>query len=446
MKLANKKRIIFVIYLILNLFLTINHEPWRDEIHPWLMDKYLNIFELFQESKFDGNPILWNLLLYPFVKLNFNIFVLNILSFIIVSISAYIFFFKIEKFPLWIKCFFLFTVPFTYVYSTISRNYCLLLLITILLAFFYEKRYNHPMIYSILIAFLIHTHVLAWGLVAGLTITFHILEIIKSIFKKAKTENFKFIIIGFIFIVINTFIILIEFTNNNNPDFQTHFDIQLIYGTFLIIFIIAIVIIFTFIRKTNYKEFFILFCSYIFMIFVYYTFYSSIIYQRQILIYVYLLFYLILITKNKNTQKNNFLNIIFVCFIFVFEFFTLITYETIDILYNFSSAKSISNYINQNLPQNSQILTISSIKTQTLEPYLTSCTQYDIIYNQPLTTGNVSSPQEYQKKQLSQWDIYKNNYIIVTEDDIVYLPENVILIYKSPICLINEQYFLYYIK
>ena len=90
----NKKVIywtIFVLYGIINLILTFLHEPWRDEIHAWLMAKELSVVDLFLESKFDGHPILWHLLLMPFAKLNFPIITLNLISFIIMLISAWLF-------------------------------------------------------------------------------------------------------------------------------------------------------------------------------------------------------------------------------------------------------------------------------------------------------------------------------------------------------------------
>ena len=85
---------IFVLYGILNLVLTLLHEPWRDEIHAWLMAKELSVVDLFLASRFDGHPILWHLLLMPFAKLNFPIITLNLISIIMILISSWSFLFK----------------------------------------------------------------------------------------------------------------------------------------------------------------------------------------------------------------------------------------------------------------------------------------------------------------------------------------------------------------
>ena len=88
------KIIIFILYAIFNFILLLKHEPWRDEIHAWLMAKVYSIPELFAASRFDGHPILWHLILMPFAKLNFPIITLNIISYILVMVSAYLFLFK----------------------------------------------------------------------------------------------------------------------------------------------------------------------------------------------------------------------------------------------------------------------------------------------------------------------------------------------------------------
>ena len=135
--------IIFIIFVIINFILMFYHEPWRDEIHAWTMAENLSIKDLFIVSRFDGHPVLWHLILMPFAKLNFPIFTLNIISWLIVCFSAWVFIFK-TKLNIVFKYLVLFTIPFTYVYSAISRNYCLILLLLMIIGSFYDKRYSHP--------------------------------------------------------------------------------------------------------------------------------------------------------------------------------------------------------------------------------------------------------------------------------------------------------------
>ena len=60
--------IAFVLYLGLSAYLVYIHEPWRDEIHAWLMAKNMSIPELIRFSRHEGHPVLWHILLMPFAK------------------------------------------------------------------------------------------------------------------------------------------------------------------------------------------------------------------------------------------------------------------------------------------------------------------------------------------------------------------------------------------
>ena len=43
----------FIFFNVINFYLMLIHEPWRDEIHAWTMAKYLSIPDLFIVSRFD---------------------------------------------------------------------------------------------------------------------------------------------------------------------------------------------------------------------------------------------------------------------------------------------------------------------------------------------------------------------------------------------------------
>src|SRR5574344_2183096 len=112
----------------------------------------------------------------PFAKNGFPIITLNIIGLTITIIATGIFIYK-SKVNIILKLFAIFTIPFTYVYSANARNYGLIVLLLMILSVVYEDRYRKTILYSILICLLIHTHSLAWGIVAGLTITFYFDEI-----------------------------------------------------------------------------------------------------------------------------------------------------------------------------------------------------------------------------------------------------------------------------
>jgi len=74
----------------------------------------MSIKGLFIASRFDGYPILWHLILMPYAKLVFPAFTFQIINYLIVMTSAFLFLFKTDlnsKF----KIFVLFSVPFMYI-------------------------------------------------------------------------------------------------------------------------------------------------------------------------------------------------------------------------------------------------------------------------------------------------------------------------------------------
>lgn len=467
--------ILFTIFTIINFYLVLCHETWRDETHAWTMAKYLSLKDLFIVSKWDGHPILWHLILMPFAKLNFPIITMQIISFLIITISAYLFVFH-TRLNIFAKFIILFTVPFLYIYSSISRNYCLVVLLLVLIGIFYKKRYEHPLFYSILICLLINTHALSWGIVAGLTITFHINEIIKYIVNKCKrnyiisdkkidaltqsvqkkednrqnksinkeeTVKIKSIFFGFILIVLNTLLVIYELYGTSNPDY-----ILIIYPRtkkIINIFLIYIIVFFTitliFARK-NFKELFIVLCGCEFQIIVFTKFYGAILDQRYFMPVVLFLFLLILLQSTELDKKV--LNIFTIIFIILNVSFGYVKYcyqiVKDDVNYQYSSCKEMADYINTNLSEESTVYTYLSIYCQSIEPYLTHSKLYDIYYDDYFE--NVKCISTLPKDANIDFKKCAGKYLITPSSEKLNFP----IVYQTQESLTDEAYTLYYIN
>lgn len=436
--------IVFILYAIVNFIFLLKHEPWRDEIHSWLMAKVYSIPELFIASNFDGHPILWHLILMPFAKLNFPIITLNIINYIIVLISALIFLFR-TKLSTSFKMLLLFTIPFTYTYSAIARNYSLILLFLVILSLLYPKRYEKPILYSIIICLLIHTHSLIWGIVAGLTITFHFVEIYKHI-KYKNVGNIKSIILGLALIVINTLIVIFELYGTNNTDFAHGINSYIIYIILMILFIIITLLICSFWIKSYWKEFVIISFGLGFQILVYSCFYSSVLYQRLILIFVLMLFYiLILASSNLDKKKLNIICIVYLAFMCIFALKSFSETLINDYKYNYSSAAEIADYINEYLPSTNTILIDNSTMGQSIIPYLNNCRLYDIDYDCYVDCSNVSHDLNRLNSLLSDVSKYSNNYLIICNNFVQFDSSIADCLLKTSNSMSNEQFTLYYI-
>ena len=438
--------IVFILYAILNFVLTLLHEPWRDEIHAWLMAKELSVINLFIESRFDGHPILWHLILMPFAKLNFPIITLNIISYLIILISAWLFLFK-TNLPLPVKLFALFTIPFTYTYSAFSRNYSLIILLLIIIGIFYNQKHKHPIFYSILICLLIHTHSLAWGIVAGLTITFHFYEIFLW-FKKKNCVDIKYIIVSLLLIIANTLLVVFELFGTSNINYFSITSDYIIKISCIIGLALLLLLLYTiFILKNNYKEFIILTFSFAFQILIYNFVYSSILYQRYILFFALILFYLILVSSTTNIDNLKYfilcLAFLFITILFGIQEFTQTL--TKDLFEPYSSAKEMAAFINENVPSDTSILIDASVIGQSIIPYLDDgYSLYDISYNEPVTCANVAYDYKLINSSLSDINRYNGRYLIICNSlkDL----DNCELLYTSTIPMVNEYFSLYYVK
>lgn len=164
---TKRKTINFVILLCLfmgwflfNGTLLILHEPWRDEANVWLMAKELSPVRLFQEIKYQGHPCLWYLIVMPFAKLGLPFRTIGIISLAVMAVSAGIFLWKAPLHNI-TKAVCLFSPVFTYFYSDIARNYCLIALILILLAWQFPLRNEHCVQYGLLLGLLVQADTIA---------------------------------------------------------------------------------------------------------------------------------------------------------------------------------------------------------------------------------------------------------------------------------------------
>lgn len=150
----------FAVYVIFNIVLLCFHAPWRDEANVWLMARDLSPLQLLKEIKYQGHPCLWYFLVMPFAKAGLPFRTIGMISTIVMTVAAGIY---LWKGPQWIgiKALVVFSPVFTYFYPTIARNYCLIALILILLAWNYSERNAHPVRYGILLGLLVQADTIA---------------------------------------------------------------------------------------------------------------------------------------------------------------------------------------------------------------------------------------------------------------------------------------------
>ncbi|MBQ3431115.1 hypothetical protein IJG20_03405 [Candidatus Saccharibacteria bacterium] len=150
--------IIFFIYLVVTFVTIVFHEAWEDEAQAWLTVRDCSLFELIGRMKVEGHFLPWYLIIMPFAKLGFPYITQNLLSWLICSVSAWLF---LEHLPtkLFKRAIFIFTLPMIYLFPVISRCYCLIPLATIFLIMSYKNRFSHPFRYALSIVLMSVTHI-----------------------------------------------------------------------------------------------------------------------------------------------------------------------------------------------------------------------------------------------------------------------------------------------
>ncbi|WNM19370.1 hypothetical protein [Flavobacterium capsici] len=148
------------IFFVVSFFGILHHELWLDEAHHYLLARDSNSFlELIQNTRYEGHPILWNLLLYVLTRFTLNPFWMQFLHILISTSVVYIFLRK-APFSLVFKILFIFGYFMIFEYNLISRNYILGVLFLFLACTIFEKRKEKFLLLCIYLALAANIHLM----------------------------------------------------------------------------------------------------------------------------------------------------------------------------------------------------------------------------------------------------------------------------------------------
>lgn len=151
---------------VASLALVARHEPWRDELHTWLVTRDLTVGRLWHEMRWEGHVMLWQLVLHPFARLGAPVWTLGAVSWAI-NWATLAFFAKKAPFGAAEKAVAMAAVPFAYLNPVVSRCYVLVPPVLFGLAALWNKRDERPVLFGVLVALLANTHLYLEG-TAGL--------------------------------------------------------------------------------------------------------------------------------------------------------------------------------------------------------------------------------------------------------------------------------------
>lgn len=163
------------LYTILYIAVTIFHEPWFDEAQAWEIAKCGSYHDLlFLIPHGEGHPPLWSLILSIPAKLGVPYEIgLKGVAFIFSVLTAYLLIFR-APFKKWIR----YTLPFTYFffyqYGIISRTYCVVVFLLLLLADWFMTKDEHPYRFAAALVFLCASSAYGIAIAGGICICWSI--------------------------------------------------------------------------------------------------------------------------------------------------------------------------------------------------------------------------------------------------------------------------------
>ncbi len=378
----NKKNILIMsIYFICSLIILICHESWRDEAQSWLIARDLGIVEIIQQMSYEGHFFLWYIILIPFAKLGFPYFTIKIVSWAIVSTSAWLII-KKSPFKWWVNLLIIFSYPMLYLYPAIARSYCFIPLAITLIAITYKDRKTKPIRYILSIVLLANSHVIMLGLVGMLLLTFYLEQ------KPNRKIIISFVVVC-ILLIISMVPILQSLGTNTEVNgnkltisiehikgilMQFYNIIKSMLGTsnlfFVMVTFIYILICAIYELRCKPKNFIIIFTSILYQFWIYeYIYYAS--EQRANSIFmIILLFAWIQREENKENYIERVIISKMMIIILAINCIFGIKYSIEDIKYAYSSAKQTAQYISENISKENILISRHMPLSEAIIPYL----------------------------------------------------------------------------
>lgn len=107
------------------------HEMWRDELQAWLLARdSAGLTDLWANTRYEGHPLTWHLLLFPLAHAGFGPAAMQVLHWLL-AVGAASLIALTAPLPLWVRGAALFGYLPLYEYGAISRNYALTVLLIV---------------------------------------------------------------------------------------------------------------------------------------------------------------------------------------------------------------------------------------------------------------------------------------------------------------------------
>jgi hypothetical protein len=159
MRKALPEGLILLLFVLLSLAGVLFHEIWRDEAQVWLLAKHSgSLTDLIHNTRYEGHPVLWHLLVMPLTRLSGNLVYMNLLHAGVAAagIGLLVFyspFTRLQKLLIPLGYFLLFE------YNVLARNYAVEVLLLFALCVLFSREKKRPWLIASALWLLCQTNV-----------------------------------------------------------------------------------------------------------------------------------------------------------------------------------------------------------------------------------------------------------------------------------------------
>jgi hypothetical protein len=163
----------FFLYMVVLIFNFLHHQPWGDELHSWNIAKgSTSFFNLVYNTRYEGHPPLWYIMLWCISKCSHNILYMQLLQAVIAILVVLIILFY-APFNITTKLLIPFGYFFIFEYGIFSRNYAIGVLLCLLICTIVNREFKYKTaIYYLLLFLLSNVHLLSLFLAVVLHLYF----------------------------------------------------------------------------------------------------------------------------------------------------------------------------------------------------------------------------------------------------------------------------------
>jgi hypothetical protein len=216
MRQAKYTYLLTLAYFVVSLIGILHHELWLDESHHWLLARDSSSFsELLTNTRYEGHPILWNILLFAISRLTLNPFAMQLLH-ILISTGVVYLVARRAPFPVVFKILFIFGYFMLFEYNIISRNYMIGVLFIFLACSLFRQRHKRFLSLSLLLALAANTHLMFAVIAFALFLTL----VLENYLERKLFDRFYFL--GYLIFFLGLAIAIIQIVPPSDTRFFDH--------------------------------------------------------------------------------------------------------------------------------------------------------------------------------------------------------------------------------